>query len=249
MEIHHIALLLVGGFVAGIINTLAGGGSLITVPLLVFLGLPGTFANGTNRIGVLLQSIVGALRFRAEGVSGFRDSVPVLLPLVGGSLIGAIGVSRLTDATFERMFGIVMLLLLVPVLRSTAGAAGDSAAPRQPWGPTMSAAVFFVIGIYGGAVQAGVGILLVLALARSGYDLVKANSIKLVVVAAFTVAAVAVFVWEGQVVWAPALLLAVATSLGAIVGARMAVRGGEKVIRPFLVASVVALAGKMLGLY
>ena len=90
---------------------------------------------------------------------------------------------------------------------------------------------------------------LVLALARSGYDLVKANSIKLVVVAAFTVAAVAVFVWEGQVVWAPALLLAVATSLGAIVGARMAVRGGEKVIRPFLVASVVALAGKMLGLY
>jgi uncharacterized membrane protein YfcA len=250
MEYHEIALLLVGGFVAGVINTMAGGGSLITVPMLVALGLPGTIANGTNRIGVLLQSMVGALRFRAEGVSGFRDSIPVLMPLVGGSLVGALLVSRLSDGTFERMFGIVMLVLLVPVLRSTASAqSADSQSPAEPWGAATSTAVFFAIGLYGGAIQAGVGILLVLALARSGFDLVKANSIKLVVVAAFTAVAVFVFVFEGQVVWVPALLLAVATSLGATVGARVAVRGGERIIRPVLVVSVLALAGRMLGLY
>lgn len=250
MDSLQIALLLVGGFVAGIINTLAGGGSLITVPLLVALGLPGTVANGTNRVGVLMQSMVGAVRFRAEGVSGFRAAVPVLLPLVTGSFLGAVVVARLTDQVFERMFGIVMLLLLVPVLRSTARAARSTPEPvKQPWSPATSTAVFFVIGVYGGAVQAGVGILLVLALARSGYDLVKANSIKVVVVAAFTAAAVVVFIREGQVVWAPALLLAVATSLGAVVGARVAVRGGERIIRPVLIVSVLVLAGRMLGLY
>lgn len=226
---------------------MAGGGSLITVPLLVALGLPGTLANGTNRIGVLLQSAVGAVRFRAEGVSGFRDSVPVLLPLTIGSVIGAVVVSRLTDAAFERMFGIVMLALLVPVLRSTV--AKKDGRVVEPWSASVSTAVFFAIGIYGGAVQAGVGILLVLALARSGYDLVKANSIKVVVVAVFTAAAVVVFVAQRQVVWLPAVILAAATSLGATLGARLAVQGGERVIRPVLVVSVIALAGKMLGMY
>jgi hypothetical protein len=247
MDPIQIAMLAVGGFVAGIINTMAGGGSLITVPLLVALGLPGTIANGTNRIGVLVQSSVAAIRFRAEGVSGFRQSIPVLLPLVLGSGIGAILVSRLPDAAFERMFGIVMLLLLVPVLRSTTKKVDETAV--EPWSGVTSAIVFFAIGLYGGAVQAGVGILLVLALARSGYDLVMANSIKVVVVAAFTLVAVVVFVAEGQVVWTAAAVLAVATSVGAIVGARLAVQGGERLIRPFLVVSVVALAGRMLGLY
>jgi uncharacterized membrane protein YfcA len=113
----------------------------------------------------------------------------------------------------------------------------------------VATAVFFAIGVYGGAIQAGVGLLLLLALSRSGYDLVKANSIKLVVIAVFTSVAVVVFVAQGQVVWAPALLLALATAAGAVVGARLAVRGGERVIRPVLVVSVLLLATRMLGLY
>jgi uncharacterized membrane protein YfcA len=91
---------------AGVVNTLAGGGSLLTVPLLVLLGFPGGIANGTNRVGILLQSSVAAWRFRALGVGGWRESAPVLLPVAAGSLIGAWGIAQIPDALFERIFGV-----------------------------------------------------------------------------------------------------------------------------------------------
>jgi uncharacterized membrane protein YfcA len=236
-----------GGLVAGVVNAMAGGGSLLTVPLLVMLGLPGTLANATNRVAVLIQSAVGAWRFSAEGVSGFRDSLAILVPLSLGSATGALLIARVSDATFEKLFGIVMLALLVPALRPPRAAA---IVQRRPtWSKAASFAVFLAIGLYGGAFQAGVGIVLVLALARSGFDLVRANSIKMVVVTVFTAVAVVVFVAHGQIVWLPALVLAAGTSLGATIGARLAVRGGERIVRPVLVASVIVLAGRMLGIY
>jgi uncharacterized membrane protein YfcA len=246
MTIEEALVLLLGGLIAGVINAIAGGGSLITVPLLVMTGLPGTIANGTNRIGVLVQSVAGALQFRADGVSGFRASLPVLWPLTIGSAVGALAAAHISDTAFERIFAVVMVVMLVPVLR---GAKPNGASNGRVWSPRVATAVFFAIGVYGGAIQAGVGLLLLLALSRSGYDLVKANSIKLVVIAVFTSVAVVVFVAQGQVVWAPALLLALATAAGAVVGARLAVRGGERVIRPVLVVSVLLLATRMLGLY
>lgn len=235
------------GFVAGIVNTLAGGGSLLTVPLLVLLGIPGTFANGTNRVAVLVQSVVGAWRFRVEGVSGFHHVLPVLLPMLLGSAVGAYGVAHLDDASFERLFGIVMLLLLVPALFPPPLSTAKVGAARS--GPVVAAITFFAIGLYGGAFQAGVGLFLVLALARRGHDLILANSVKMVAVAAFTAIATGIFVYEGQVYWWPAICLSAGTATGAAVGARIAVRGGERVIRPVLVVAVIALAGRMLGLY
>jgi uncharacterized membrane protein YfcA len=247
LEPWEAAALAAGGFVAGLVNTVAGGGSLLTVPLLVLIGLPGTLANGTNRIGVLVQSAVAAWRFRAEGVSGFGRAAPVLAPMLVGSWIGAVVISRVAPETFERLFGLVMLVLLVPVLRATRADPARSRA--RAWSPATTAAVFFAIGLYGGAFQAGVGIFLVLALARAGHDLVMSNSIKVIAVAAFTAVAAAVFVLEGQVSWTPAVVLAVSTAAGADLGTRLAVRGGERVIRPFLALAVVAMAGRMLGLY
>ena len=247
MTAFEVASIGVAGFVSGVVNTMAGGGALLTVPLLVMVGIPGTLANATNRVGVFVQSVVAALRFRAEGVSGFSRSVPVIAPLVAGGTLGAYAVARLDDATFERAFGVVMLLLLVPALwppRETAHT--DSPVPTHP---AVHALTYFVIGLYGGSFQAGVGILMVLALARTGHDLVLANSIKAVAIAVYTAVALAIFVYAGQVVWAPALLLAVTSSLGATVGARVAVRGGERVIRPVIALAVIALAGKMLRLY
>jgi uncharacterized membrane protein YfcA len=249
----EVAVIAAAGFVAGVVNTMAGGGSLLTVPLLVMMGMPGTIANGTNRVAVFVQSAVGALRFRAEGVSGFSKSLPVLVPMVLGGTLGAYGVAHLDDATFERLFGVLMLLLLVPALRQPRNAAlepeGPNIIPTSPLGPTASAITFFAIGLYGGSFQAGVGIFLVLALARAGHGLVVANSIKTVAVAAFTAVAAAIFIFEGQVVWLPALLLSAATAVGAAVGVRVAVRGGDRVIRPVIALAVIAMAGRMLRLY
>jgi len=233
---------------AGVVNTLAGGGSLLTVPLLVLLGLPGGVANGTNRVGILLQSSVAAWRFRALGVGGLRESAPVLLPVAAGALIGAWGIVQVSDALFERAFGVVMLLLLVPLLRELAVPRPVRSEPPSRLGPRW-AAIFFGIGLYGGAFQAGVGIPLLFALGYAGFDLVRANAIKVIVTAVVTLTAVPVFLMAGQIAWGPAAVLAVGYSAGAALGARLAVRGGERLIRPVLAAAVIALAGRMLGLY
>jgi hypothetical protein len=155
-------------------------------------------------------------------------------------------VSRLSDAIFEQAFGVVMLLLLVPTLvpRSTPPSAGAVHA----WPPLVSTAVFFCIGVYGGAFQAGIGILLLLALSRSGIDLVRASAIKLLVVAAVSAVALPVFIAGGNVAWLPAVVLAVGFSIGGALGARLAVSGGERLIRPVVAIAVCALAARMLGL-
>jgi len=229
-------------------NTLAGAGSLLTVPLLVLLGLPGTIANGTNRIGVFVQCAMAAWRFRAEGVSGFRHSWPVLPPLVAGSVIGAVLISHVNDATFETAFGVAMLLFMPPILfpRSLASPATGKAGHRSP---LVLTAAFLVIGLYGGAIQAGIGILLVIALSYAGHDLVRANSVKVVVNGAQALVVLPVFIAQRQVAWLPALVLAVGVAVGGEVGARLAVRRGERVIRPVLAACALALAGHMIGLY
>jgi uncharacterized membrane protein YfcA len=219
------ALLVVGGLLAGVVNTLAGGGSMVTVPLLVLLGVPGVAANGTNRVGILIQSAVAAWRFRAEGVSGFSHALPVLVPLGIGSAVGAYFISGLADETFERLFGVVMVLLLIPLLRPSGAAPlawrselhGEetaSGAGTATWPRTVSFLVFLAIGLYGGALQVGSGLVLVFALSHAGYDLVRANSVKMVVIFAVTLVAVPVFIAKGQVEWTPALLLACVFAAG-----------------------------------
>ncbi len=240
-------LLALGGLVAGVVNTLAGGGSLITVPLLVFLGLPATTANGTNRIGVLFQNGVSTWRFRREGFDGLSEAMPLLVPALIGAVLGATLASRLSAEIFQRMFGVAMILMLIPMLRGTRGGAAQTA--RAVRGRLTNGIVFFAIGFYGGAIQAGVGLFLIAALARSGLDLVRANAIKVVLVGALTAVAVPVFILHDQVAWPEAAALVIGFAAGGELGARAAVRGGERLIRPVLVAAVVAMAGRMLDLY
>ena len=258
------ALVSGGGVIAGVVNAMAGGGSLLTVPLLTLAGLPGGVANGTNRVGIWVQNAGSALSFRREGVSGVAQAGPVILPVLAGSLIGAVVVSQLADETFERLFGFLMIPLLILSLRpprarvrrrppSSVGAAVSLPAADErsvaPWPTWVSATAFFAIGLYGGAIQAGVGLIITMALARSGIDLVLANAIKVILLLALTTVAVPVFVIEGQVDWPFAAVLAVGYGIGGVLGARIAVRGGEKVIRPVLVGAVVVLALSMIGVW
>ena len=239
-------LLLGGGLVAGVVNTLAGGGSLLSVPLLVLVGLPGGVANGTNRVGILLQNGVAAWRFRASGIWDARSAGLELAAVAAGAVSGALLVVQLSDRAFERAFAFAMLALLVPTVRRSAPAGGT---PRPRPAGWLRAPIFFAIGLYGGSFQAGVGVLLVFALSWAGYDLVRANGLKVLVNFCFTLLALPVFVAEGKVAWLPAAALAAGFAVGGELGARLAVRGGERLIRPVLVLAVLALAGRMLGLY
>lgn len=239
------ALLLVGGgTVAGVVNAVAGGGSTLTVPLLVLAGVPGNQANGSNRVGILASNVSSATSFQRLGVHGLAHAAPILAPVVGGSLIGSLAISRLTDDAFETVFGLIMIPLILLSIRKPR--------PRtdaEPWSRPVTMAVFFGIGIYGGAIQAGVGLVLLAALTRAGFDLVTANAIKVLVTLAVTATALPVFIAQGQVVWGPALVLAAGLTLGGWLGAHVAVRGGERLIRSVVVVASLVLAAKLLGLF
>ena len=246
LDLGDSAILIAGGIAAGVVNTLAGGGSLISVPLLVLIGLPATVANGTNRIGVFVQNLVAAWSFRAQGVSGLEGAAKVVLPVALGSLVGAYTVAKLDDVTFQRIFGLVMLVDLIPMLRK-ARPGGEHA--TRPWPRWLLFTIFALIGLYGGAIQAGVGLLMVGALNHTGYDLVRANSIKVATNVVLTAFAIPIFVLAGQVSWLHAGVLAIGFSAGGALGARLAVTGGERVIRPAMILAILVLAGRMLGLY
>ncbi len=244
MDVLDVVLLVAGGLFAGCVNTIAGGGSLLTVPLLVLVGVPGDVANGTNRVGILTSNISAAEAFRRRGVSGLSRVVPVLVPVVIGALAGSLLISRVDAEAFERAFGVIMVPLLLLSLRPP-----KVPAAARPWSGPMAAAVFFGVGLYAGAFQAGIGLLMVLALSRSGLDVVVANSVKVLVIMVVTCTALPVFIAGGLVDWGPALVLAAGFGVGGALGARITVTGGERVVRPVMAVAVLAMAGRLLGLY
>jgi hypothetical protein len=237
-------LLVVGGFVAGGVNAMAGGGSLITVPLLVLAGVPGNQANGSNRVGILTSNAAAVASFRRLGVSGIRQARTVLAPVVVGSVVGSFTIGRIEDDTFELVFGLLMIpLVLLTVFQP------KPRTDRPPWPTWVTVVVFLGIGLYGGAFQAGVGLVLLAALTRAGYDLVTANSIKVSINLVVTAIALPIFILQGNVVWLPALVLAAGFTAGGWTGAHVAVKGGDRVIRVVMVVAVLALSGRLLGLY
>ena len=238
-------LLVIGGLFAGAINTVAGGGSMLTVPLLVLAGVPGNAANGSNRLGILTSNVAAVATFRRLGVDGLRHASRVVVPVVLGGLIGSFAVGRLLDdAAFERVFGLLMIPLVILSVRRPSNASGDRA-----WSTTKVVIVFLLIGIYGGAFQAGVGLVLLAALTRSGFDLVMSNSIKVIVNTAVTVVALPVFILSGDIAWAPALVLAAGFVVGGWLGAQASFRGGEVLIRRVMVVAALGLAGRLIGIY
>ncbi len=213
-------LALVGiGVVAGFINVLSAGGSMLTLPLLMFLGLPPQVANGTNRVSIVLQSLSAVTGFLRAGASHIGLSLRLAVPAVVGSLLGAWLALRVSDALFEAVLIAVMagsaLLMLLPQ-------------PRLDTRPLtverLTPAVYlamFAIGLYGGFIQVGVGILFIVVLYRLlRIDLAQVNVFKVLIILVYTLPALGLFIAFGQVRWGFGLLLA----LGSMLGATLAVR-------------------------
>lgn len=249
MEWYAYPAVVAAGFLAGFINTLAGSGSLVTLPLLIFLGLPANVANGTNRVAILLQNVIGVATFRQQQVLDARGAVLLGLPAVLGSVFGAQIAVNLDEQAMRTTIGVIMLLMLtVIIVRPQRWLEGElRELDRRPtWWQLL---LFFAIGVYGGFIQAGVGIFLLAGLVLGvGYDLVRANAVKVGIVLFFTVFALLVFVRNGQVQWAEGLILAVGNMLGAGVAARVAVEKGAVWVRRLLIAVIIVSAASLLGL-
>ena len=246
MDLLEVSFIVGAGVFAGFLNVIAGGGSLITLPLLIFLGLPPTIANGTNRIGILAQNIFSVAKFNQKKVSSYPYSIYLAISALIGSIIGAFLVVDIDEELFKHILSIVMVCVAVLILFNKK--AGDMAKgekmefKNQLWGVIS----FFFIGIYGGFLHAGIGFIVILALTKlNGFSLVKTNSIKVTVALVYTVAAVGVFIYKDAINWKYALILAVGNALGGYLGATFSVKRGDKWIKGILLVAILGLAVKL----
>ena len=251
MEQHPLLLagVPVVGFVAGFINTLAGSGSLLTLPMLILLGLPANVANGTNRVGVLLQNIVAVATFRQHGALPLAGAWKLIVPSVVGAIIGAELAVDLDEALLRQTIGVLMLVLLAVMLLKPERWIAAHAAQREPR-LLVEVPLFFAIGVYGGFIQVSVGLFLLAGLVLgAGYNLVGANAMKNLIVLVFTAAALVVFVINDQVQWTLGLLLGAGQAAGAWVAAHFAIKRGAEFIRWIVIVITVGSAAALfLGL-
>lgn len=241
-----ILLIILVGFVAGYVNTLAGSGSLITLPLLIFLGLPANVANGTNRIAIILQNVVGVGSFYQQKQLDFKKDSIIAIPAALGAILGASIAVDINPELMEKVIGmIILLMMLVLLLRPKRFLKGEQyQRDRAPW---YAYVVFFFIGIYGGFIQAGVGIFILMGLSLSaGYNLVRANAVKLLIALIYTPFALYVFFINDQVNLLAGLILAAGNMGGAFLASRMAVKHGAKFVRYVLLFIMIVSAVKLL---
>lgn len=242
-ELWHYPLLVVVGFTVGFINTIAGGASLITLPTLIFLGLPPAVANGTNRVAIVVQTAMGVAGFRSKGVSTFPFNLYLGAAAFFGALIGAQIAVDIKGETFNRilaiiMIGVVLLIIFKPKVNVTNLA--ERLTGKYLW---MGILVFFGIGIYGGFINAGIGFVIILYLHFvHRMNLVRVNATKVAAVFVYTLAALAVFIWNEKVNWMVGLVLAIGQGLGAWIASRVSVDRGDGFIKLFLILMVVAMA-------
>lgn len=258
MEWWHYFLLAGLGVVAGTLNVLAGGGSLLTLPAMVFLGLDGAVANGTNRVAILAQNVTAVGGFRSLGFSDMKLSFSLALAALPGGICGALLGTMVRGELFNKVLGGVLIgvLLLMAVQqwrKRESGRAEPGETPKSAGpGPSRRQLVLghlamVAVGFYGGFIQAGVGFLLMAALHRVlGLDLVRVNMHKVFIVAVFTLAALIIFASRGQVLWIPGLALAVGNSLGGWIGSQLSVLKGESWIRTTLYVALFFMALKLL---
>ena len=240
-------LLLVGiGFFAGAINTVAGGGSLLTLPVLIFLGLSPTVANGTNRIAILFQSVFTTVGYKSKGIQITLFSIYLGLAALLGAVIGVQIAVDIKGETFNKVLAVVMLLVVAYMLsgfKAKATELVERTSGKHLW---LSVILFFFVGIYGGFIQAGVGfIMLVILTAVNQMSLVKANAVKVIVVLIYTLLAVYLFWINNALDWKYGLLLAFGNSIGGWLTSRWSVKKGDRVVRKIVVIMIVVMAIKL----
>lgn len=261
LEIWQLLVLAMLGLVAGVLNVVAGGGSLLTLPVMIFMGIPEAIANGTNRIAILAQNVSAVSGFRRMGFSDFRLSFTLAMASIPGAVLGAHAGALIRGTVFNRILAVVMIgvIALTAVQqhsgRKTPAQGGAEADDQAPVSPTAARTRLFWghvgmagVGFYGGFIQAGVGFLLMAVLHHvMRLDLVRVNMHKVFIVGAFTFAALIVFLAHGKIWWSTGLCLALGNSAGGWIGSHLSVRKGETFIRRVLYVALLAMAAKLLS--
>ncbi|MGY6648344.1 sulfite exporter TauE/SafE family protein [Wenyingzhuangia sp. IMCC45574] len=235
------------GFIAGVVNTMAGGGSLLTLPMLIFMGLSESVANGTNRIALFLQTGTAVAGFKSKGVTTFPFSIYLAIPASIGAFIGAKYAIDIDGETFKKILSIVMIVVVLLIVFKQQKKIVEKQLERTKGKYLFfSMIAFFFIGLYGGFLNAGVGFIMLLILPYlNKFSLVKSNATKVTVVFIYMTISLLVFIMNGKVDWTLGLTMAIGNSLGAWFASRYSVKKGDKFVRVALLVIVSGMAIKL----
>jgi len=235
------------GFLAGVVNILAGGGSFFTLPLLIFLGLPPNLANGTNRLAILIQNTSAVGRFMQLGVNPGRFALKAGLAALPGAILGAWIATLVSNSQFRVSLAFFMIIVTLFTLLRPTGPEEKTITPEEYTGSWLKAGLlYFLVGIYGGYIQAGVGFMVLAVITWQGLNLVHGNAVKLTIIIGFTTIALIIFASHELVVWPVGLLLGLGNLAGGFLGTRLAVRGGHAFVKKVVTVAVIFFALKLL---
>jgi len=244
-EIIKSLVIIAVGILAGIINTLAGGGSMLTLPILILSGLPSPIANATNRVAIFFQNVTATVKFKSHGELKIKPVLPIAGAAVIGSIIGSLFAVKLDSQTFDKILGTLLLFMLIFILLPKK----KQNKKEQNLPLIVELIVFFGIGLYGGFIQAGVGFLFLGALnLLSNKDLIKSNAIKVFIVGTYTFFALVIFIIADKIVWKYGIILAIGNSIGAYLGVKLAIKKGEVIIKIILTIAILTSFLKLFGI-
>lgn len=250
MDWENSIYLILLGIASGFINTFAGGGSMLVVPFLIFMGLPANIANATNRVAIFLQNIVATHTFHRQKILNLHTDYKLLIPTALGSIIGSWAAVDIQEAVLEKIIAVLLVILFFMVLLNPNVWIKANADKAKAKNPVVRFLIFLGIGFYGGFIQIGVGFFLLAGLVLGcGFDLLKANAVKLFIVLFYTLISLTVFIVYDLVDWKTGLILACGNMSGAWLGTRLSIRWGARYIRYVLLLALILVTVKLWGLF
>jgi len=232
------------GIFAGFINTLAGGGSILVLPVLILAGLPSPIANATNRVAILLQNATATKSFHKHNVLNIKPIIHITFAAIIGAVVGSFFAIKIDSVLFDKILGIVLIFILFMML-SPIKKKKTRSLPK--W---VEFIIFLAVGFYGGFIQAGVGFIFLVTLNLvEDYDLIRANAVKVVIILCYTILSVIIFAISGKILWMYGLVLACGNSIGAYIGVKATITGGEKIVKIVLTLAIVIACLKLFGVF
>lgn len=247
-ELLRLVLLFGVGSLAGFLNVMAGGGSTITLPALIFLGLEGSLANGTNRVGIIAQTFSAVISFRQEKYSKFKLSLKLAAFTLPGAIAGSIIAANISNELFQKILAYVLIGVTISMLLGKLNQKKIEK-DRQQHSSWFIYPAMFAIGFYGGFIQVGVGFMFMATLYHlMRFSLVHVNMHKVLIILIYTIPALLVFSLTDNVNWKLGLVLAAGMAFGAWWSAKVSVKKGEGIIRIILIVAILMMALKLLGI-
>ncbi|RZO64444.1 MAG: sulfite exporter TauE/SafE family protein [Parvularculaceae bacterium] len=244
-ELWQLLVLCLAGVAAGWVNVLAGGGSLLTVPFMLFMGVPGPVANGTNRVAIIAQNITAVTGFFRNGFSDFRLSASLAVVASIGAFFGAQIGAELSGVWFDRTIAVIILGVMI-IMATDRGQATDQR-PGKPKNLVLGHVLFLGAGFWGGFIQIAVGFIMMPILYRvMGLDLVRVNMHKVFIALIFSFVSLLVFANKVGIAWELGGALAIGNAIGGWIGANTAVAKGAPFIKKTLFVVLAAMAVKLL---